>query len=101
MFFNTGILPIIVLSISTMCSNPDSMSITNSDMQYSYGIISQYNDINGELSASSHILNNNRWSTGNAVANEDTNRSVKVTLNITKVSKFIPFFDFEEEYEEI
>lgn len=101
MIFNAGIVPIIVLSVATMCSTPSSTSITNSDMQYSYGIISQYDDLSGKLSASSQIPKNDLWAANNATSDESTYRTVEVTLNITTVSKYIPFFDFDEVHEEI
>ena len=102
-----SVLTVSVFSVASLSSNTISGNVTSSiNNSYCYEAVSIISDENGEMCLSSSLgeqaggailINQNDISDNYLIRHK--RRSVQ--LQITKVSKHVSKFDFEEEYEEI
>ena len=100
-----GVGVVTFLSLASMSSNMCNNSITmGTNGEYIYEGISYVNDNEGDMCISSEMSNMFR---GDVVKNSDiidfVHRREKkiIEIHVTRVSKHISTFDFEDEYEEI
>ena len=101
-----GLSVVTLLNIATISPNMYTNSLTaNTSAYYSYAAVPTYSDDQGELCISSMLADEVRGdvllSNGNIDEYVPKHKKMNVKLKITKITKHVSKFDFEEEYEEI